>query len=84
MKVAFLARVDLALGGELVDLALGDDRARAGQDLEDLEAAVLGHQLEAAAEEEVADKDRRRIAEDDVSGRLATPKIAAVDHVVMQ
>ena len=54
-EVALLAGLDLALGGELVDLALGDHRARMTQDLQHLEAAVLDHQLERAGEQEIAD-----------------------------
>ena len=44
----FLAGLDLALGGQLVDFALGDDRGGVAQDAEHFQAAVLDHQLEGA------------------------------------
>ena len=45
-----------ALGGQLLDLALGDDGRGVAEDLQHLQAAVLDHQLEGAAEQEIADQ----------------------------
>ena len=79
-----LVGVDLALGGELLDLALGDDRRGVAEDPQHLEAAVLDHQLERAAEQEIADQDARRIAPDEVGGALAAAHAGAVDDVVVE
>src|SRR3546814_2539287 len=68
VEILVLAGLDPALGGQLVDLAFGDDGGGAGQDAQRLEAAVLDHQLEGAGKEEVADQHARRIAPDDVGG----------------
>ena len=54
------------------------------QDLQHLEAAVFGHQFEAAAEQEISDQHRCWIAEHDICRRLAAAQIAAVDDIVMQ
>ena len=51
---------------------------------QDLEAAVLDHQFEGAAEQEIADQDARRIAPDEVGGALAAAHARAVDHVVVE
>ena len=75
-EVMLLAGLDLALRGQLVDLALGDHRAGVAEDLEHLEAAVLDHQLERAAEQEIADQHARRIAPDEVGGALAAAHFA--------
>src|SRR5687768_8693474 len=74
LQIMVLAGLDPALGGELVDLPLGDDRGGPGEDLEDPERSVLDHQLEASREEEVADQDAGRIAPDDVGGAAAAPQ----------
>jgi hypothetical protein len=79
-----LAGVEPALGGQLVDLALGDDRRGPRQDLQHLQAAVLDHQFEASREQEIADQHARRIAPDDVGGALAAPEARAVDDVVVE
>ena len=42
------------------------------------------HQLEGAAEQEVADQDRRLVAPDRVGGGRAAAQAAVVDHVVVQ
>ena len=75
---------DLALGGQLLDLALGDHRRRVAEDAQHLEAAIFDHQLERAAEEEVADQNARRIAPDEVGGALAAAHSRAVDDVVVK
>ncbi len=84
VEIAFLGDVDPAGGGELIDLALGDDRAGAGQDLQHLEAAILHHQLERPAEQEVADQHAGRVAPDEVGGALATPQVRPIDHIIVQ
>ena len=84
VEIAFLAQIDAARGGQLVDLALRDHRAGVRQDLEHLQAAVLDHQFEAAAEQEIADQHARRIAPDEVRGALAAAQVAAVDDVVVE
>ena len=68
-----LRYLDLTLGGQLVDFALGDDGRSAAENLQHFEAAVLDHQLECAAEQEVADQYARRIAPDEVCRALAAP-----------
>ncbi len=84
LEIMVFVGVDLALGGQLVDLALGDHRGGVAEDLEHLEAAVLDHQLERAAEQEIADQHARRIAPDEVGGALAAAQARAVDDVVVQ
>ena len=84
LQIVLLARLDPALGGELVDLTLGNDGRGAAQNLEHLEAAILDHQFEAAREEEIADQHARRIAPDDVGGALAPAEARAVDHVIVE
>ena len=84
VEVAILAELDLARGGELVDLAFRDHGGGVGKDLEHLQAAVLDHQLEAAAEQEVAHEHARGVAPDDVRGPFAAAQIAAVDDVVVE
>ena len=84
VQIALFAGIDLALRGQLVDLAFGNDRRGSREDLEHLEAAVLGHQLERTAEEEIAHQHGRGIAVDDVGGRLAAAKIASIDDIVVQ
>ena len=56
---------------KLVDFSLGNEGGAVAEDAQDLEAAVLDHQLESAAEQEVADQHARRIAPDQVRGPLA-------------
>jgi hypothetical protein len=69
---------------QLHDLALGDDAAGAGQDLQRLHRVGLDHQLESAGEQEVADQHALRPAPDQVRGDLAATQGAAVDDVVVQ
>ena len=76
--------VDLALRGQLLDLALGDHGRRVAEDPQHLEAAVLDHQLERAGEQEIADQHARRIAPDEVGGALAAAHARAVDHIVVE
>ena len=75
---------NLGIAFQLVDLALGDHRARMAEDLEHLEAAVLDHQLERAGEQEIADQNGRGVSEDDVRCALAAALLGTVDDVVMQ
>ena len=84
LEILVLDGFDPALGGELVDLALGDDRRGARQDAQHLEAAILDHQLEAAREEEIADQHAGRIAPDDVGGARPRLQARAVDDVVVE
>ena len=83
-EILLLAGLDPALRGELLDLALGDHRRGVAEDLEHPQAAVLDHQLEGAAEQEIADQHARRIAPDEVGGALAAAKARAVDDVVVE
>ena len=62
----------------------GDHRRGVAEDPEHLEAAVLDHQLERPAEQEIADQDARRIAPDEVGGALAAAHARAVDDVVVE
>jgi len=68
----------------LIDLALGDHRRRIGQNLEHPQTAVLHHQLERAAEQEIADQHAGGIAPDEIGGALAAAQIRAVDDIVVQ
>ena len=79
-----LAGLDPALGGQLVDLALGDHGRGVAEDPQHLEAAVLDHQLERSAEQEIADQHARRIAPDEVGGALAAAHSRAVDDIVVE
>ena len=83
-EILILVRLDAALGGQLLDLALGNDRRGVAKDLEHAQAAVLDHQFEGAAEQEVADQNGRRIAPDKVGGPLAAAKAGAVDDIVVK
>ena len=84
VEIMIFVGVDLALGGQLLDLTLGDDRGGVAEDPQHLQAAVLDHQLERAAEQEVADQHARRIAPDEVGGALAAAHAGAVDDVVVK
>ncbi len=46
--------------------------------------AVLHHQLEGPAEQEIADQDRRLVAPQRVRGVAAAPQVAGIDDIVMQ
>ena len=71
-------------GDQLLHLALGDDGRGGGEDVEHAQAAVGDHELEGAAEQEVADQHRRLVAPDRVGGGRAAAQAAVVDHVVVQ
>ena len=71
-------------GDQLQHLALGDDRGGARQDLEDAQRAVRDHQLEGAAEQEIADQHGRLVAPDGVGGVAAAAQVARIDDVVVQ
>ena len=47
---------NLPLGGQLIDLAFGNDGAGTGQNFEDLQAAIFDHQFKSAAKQKVADE----------------------------
>ena len=49
-----------------------------------MQAAVLDHQLERPAEQEIADQHAGRIAPDEVGGALAAARAGAVDDVVVE
>src|SRR5581483_3491134 len=84
VEILIFVSVDLALGGELVDLALGDHRGGVAENLEHLQAAVLDHQLECSGKEEVADQNARRIAPDEIRRSLAPAHSRAVDDIVVE
>ena len=83
-EVAFLARLHLPLRDKLIDFAFRDHGGGVREDLEHLEAAVLDHQLEAAAEQEIAHEHGSGVAIDDVGGLLAAAHARAIDDIVMQ
>ena len=60
LEIGVLGGLGIVRGLELHDLALGDHRGRVGEDAQDVEAAVLDHELERAAEQEIADQHARR------------------------
>ena len=55
-----------------------------GKNFQNLERSVLDHQLKGPAEQEIADQNSGRIAENQVRRRLAPAHIAAINDVVMQ
>src|SRR3546814_13042456 len=65
-------------------LALGDYRRGVGEDAQHVQRAVGNHELERAAEQEVADQHARLVAPHRVGGGKAAAQVAGVDHVVMQ
>ena len=65
-EILLFVGIDPALRGQLVDLALRDCRGGVAEYVQHLEAAVLDHQFEGAAEQEITDQDARRIAPDEV------------------
>ena len=83
-QIGVLAGTGVVGGDQLLHLALGDHRRGGGQDLEHAQAAIGDHELEGAAEQEVADQHRRLVAPDGVRGGRAAPEPAVVDHVVVQ
>ena len=84
VEIMVLASLDPALRGQLLDLALGDDGGGMAEDLQNLQAAVLDHQLERARKQEVADQHGGRVAPDEVGGALAAPHPRSVDDIVVQ
>ncbi len=54
------------------------------QDRQDRQRAVLDHQFEGTAEQEIADQHRRLIAPDGIGAGQTPAQGAVVDHVVMQ
>ena len=83
-QILLFVGLDPPLRGQLLDFALGDHRRRVAEDSEHLEAAVLDHQLECPAEQEIADQHARRIAPDEVGGALAAAHARTVDDVVVK
>ena len=74
----------MALGRKLIDFAFRDDGRSIAEDLQHLQAAIFHHQLERPAEQEIADKHRRRIAVNDIGGCLAPPQVRPVNHIVVK
>ena len=65
-------------------LALGDYRGGARQNGQHRQRAVLDHQFEGAAEQEIADQHAGLVAEQGVGRSLAPTQFAFIDHVVVQ
>ena len=84
LEIGLLGRAGVVRGDQLQHLALGDDGRGGGEDVEHAQAAVGDHELEGAAEQEVADQDRRLVAPDRVGRGRAAAQAAVVDHVVVQ
>ena len=84
VEILLFVSIDLALRGQLLDLALGDHGRGVAEDPQHLEAAVLDHQFKRAAEQEVADQHACRIAPDEVGGALAAAHPRAVDNVIVE
>ncbi len=84
------AQVILFGGGEVVGrfelhhLALGDDGGGAGEDVEHGKAAGVDHELEGAAEEEIADQHAGLVAPHHIGGELAAAQGGGIHHVVVQ
>jgi hypothetical protein len=83
-KIGVLGGLEVVGGHELQHLAFGDDGRGLGQDGEHLERAVFDHELEGAAEQEVADQHRGFVAPDGIGRGQAAAEIAGVDDIVMQ
>ena len=71
-------------GFQLHHFAFGDDRRSAGQNVEHRQIVGLHHQLEGAAEEEIAHQHGGLVAPHQVGGDLAAAQGAFVHHIVMQ
>ena len=84
VQIARLGCGQIVLGDELQDFALGDGRGGAREDGENLQRAILHHELEGSGEQEIADQDRGLIAEHRVRRCQPAAKQALVDHVVVQ
>ena len=54
------------------------------EDSEDLQAAILDHQLERSAEQEIAHEHACGIAPDEVGGALAAAHARSVDDVIVK
>lgn len=67
-----------------MDLAFSDNRRGVGENLQDLQRAVLDHELERTAEQKISDQNAGFVAKDRVRRRLAAPEIRFIDDVVMQ
>ncbi len=70
--------------GQLKNLALGDDGGGIGKDIENIEGAVLDHQLEGSREEKIAYQNARLVAPERVGGGAAAPEIGIIDHIIMK
>ena len=68
---------------ELIELAKIPGIAWEAFDAQDLERSVLDHQFESAGEQEIADQNSGRIAENQVRRRLAPAHIAAINHIIV-
>ena len=66
------------------DLAFGDDRRGGAEDLEHPERAILDHQFERTAEQEIANQHAGRVAPQPVGSRLATAQARHIDDIVME
>ena len=84
VEVAVVLGREVVLGDELKHLAFGDGGGRFGEDAENFQAAVGRHELEGAAEQEVADEDGGLVAEHGVRCGEAASEAALVHHVVVQ
>ena len=84
VEIGGLAGLGVVGGDQLGDLSLGDHRGRRGQDIEDLQRAVLDHELEGPAEQEIADQNAGLVAPDRVGRGQPAAQIAFVDDVVMK
>ncbi len=69
---------------QLQDLALGDHGRGRRQDIQNLERAVLDHDLKGAAEQEVTDQDAGLVAPHGVGRGVAAAQVALVDDVVVE
>ena len=83
-QIAFFAGFDLALRGQLVHFAFGNDGAGPAEDFQNLQTAVLDHQFKRAAEQEIAHQHGGRVAKDDIGCRLAAPQVRPIHHIIMQ
>ena len=84
LEIGGLGRLRVVLRHQLQHLALGDDRGGARQDFENAQRAVGDHQLEGAAEQKIADEDRRLVAPHGVGGIAAAAQVARIDDIVVQ
>ena len=84
LQMGVQPRLQIVGDRQLAHLAFGDGRGRRGQDGQHLDAPVAHHQLEGAAEQEIAHQHGGLVAPQGIGRRPTAPQRAVVHHVVVQ